>query len=98
MTTVRRSHRRALAFACGLISACATSHEVNNSPEGSQTNNQAGRDHDAGPDGGTMSTSDLIAKLGPLQVVSDQLTFPEGPIWSPDESVLYFTDINPDGI
>lgn len=106
--TVRRSHRRALAFACGLISACASSHEVNNPSEGNQTNNQAGRDHDAGTnegaqtgrsrDAGTTPTSDFIAKLGPLQVVSDKLTFPEGPIWSPDESVLYFTDINADGV
>jgi gluconolactonase len=59
--------------------------------EGSQPSTQSG----GGRDGGT---SEFIASLGPLAVVSDKLTFPEGPVWSPDDSVLYFTDITADGI
>jgi gluconolactonase len=31
-------------------------------------------------------------------VISDQLKFPEGPVWSPKESVLYYTDITADGV
>jgi gluconolactonase len=42
--------------------------------------------------------SDFVSMLEPLALVSDQFTFPEGPVWSADDSVLYFTDITADGV
>jgi gluconolactonase len=42
--------------------------------------------------------SDFVSMLEPLALVSDQFTFPEGPVWSAGDSVLYFTDITADGV
>jgi gluconolactonase len=84
--------RRAMVCAVCLLSACVAAHDVTGTHEGSVSARKA----DGGmPDGGGALH---VANLPAPVAITDQQTEPEGPVWSPKDSALYYTDITLDGI
>lgn len=81
------------------LTACAEAHDTDVALQSQKL--LAASDVDAGADdvdAGTAQTAIprtlTFADIGPVQAVSQQFQYAEGPVWDPAQNVLYVSDIN----
>jgi gluconolactonase len=83
--------RGALALWAGGIVACSSA--------GAKAVSEVPQDA-GGSEAGDASAPVIFAQIGQPMLLGNQFYFTEGPVWSPSDGVLYFSDINapsPDG-
>jgi gluconolactonase len=73
------------------LAACTASHDLTPASERRRDQNQRAARTDAGAG---LSMTDIGAPVP----IEGNFLFPEGPVWSPQNEVLYFSDINADAI